>query len=548
MANDNDKNAVLLSDAPETAAIFEESTDGKELPPDSIAVEAIRTGEQVIAHDGYDVQTYNDAVSDFARLARTSESATHSLATAPALMRDLFWSFNKRVPRIDPPAPLVPSHEINRQIVGQILSTIEWKQVREAGTVDDPLMSAMATIGVTERAINALGEDALTRINTLHELEIEMQRLFGEADALEELSEQSTGDRARLLFEQARRARQNALANQKEIEQISTELEQELEERDSGVRQAAREALAEAETEIDETAEAFKAYSGGFAQQGFGTAAGGHAGHGGAAKQKLTLAQRVRNNEKLKQIAQICGRLTRIALSVQKSKVKHPPDEIASIHIGDDLAHILGSEIALLADPKLEDLFYLKFSEKRLMQYELIHHEPQGKGPILLAIDESGSMAGEKEVWSKAVMLALLSVARMQKRDMVVLHFASQNQLRIDRFEKGIANPTETIDCADHFFSGGTAFEPFMEEVLEAVEDSKYNKADAIIVTDGLTNISDEMQRKWKAIRAAREMRAYGVLIGTDEGAGLLASITDAILTLDNLKDDQSVLETIFAV
>jgi hypothetical protein len=103
------------------------------------------------------------------------------------------------------------------------------------------------------------------------------------------------------------------------------------------------------------------------------------------------------------------------------------PDEITSITAGTNIERLLPSEIALLADPDLEDLFYLKFAEHNLMQYDLIGHEPEGQGPIIIAIDESGSMMTDYggmtgEVWSKAVMLALLSIARLQKRDLAVLH------------------------------------------------------------------------------------------------------------------------------
>jgi uncharacterized protein with von Willebrand factor type A (vWA) domain len=100
----------------------------------------------------------------------------------------------------------------------------------------------------------------------------------------------------------------------------------------------------------------------------------------------------------------------------------------------------------LLADPDLEDLFYLRFAERGLMQYDLIGHEPEGQGPIIIAIDESGSMTTDYggmtgEVWSKAVMLALLSIARLQKRDLAVIHFSGPNDLRVDLFPKGQATP-----------------------------------------------------------------------------------------------------------
>ena len=43
-------------------------------------------------------------------------------------------------------------------------------------------------------------------------------------------------------------------------------------------------------------------------------------------------------------------------------------------------------------------------------------------------------------------------------------------------------------------------------------------------------------------------MRCYAILIGTRQGADVLGLIADALMTIDDLEADQSVLETIFAV
>src|SRR6266545_6382991 len=104
-----------------------------------IVAGAITDGSQAIAHDGFDVETFEQAADDYARLARTVTETAGAIHTGPALLRDLFWSFHKRAPRIAPVAPLSPAHEINREIVEQILSTIECREMRESGTIGDPL-------------------------------------------------------------------------------------------------------------------------------------------------------------------------------------------------------------------------------------------------------------------------------------------------------------------------------------------------------------------------------------------------------------------------
>src|SRR5262245_15511382 len=88
-----------------------------------IVAGAITDSSQTIAHDGFDVETFEQAADDYARLSRTVEDTAGAIRTGEALLRDLFWSFYKRAPRIAPIVPLSPAYEINQQIVEQILST-----------------------------------------------------------------------------------------------------------------------------------------------------------------------------------------------------------------------------------------------------------------------------------------------------------------------------------------------------------------------------------------------------------------------------------------
>jgi uncharacterized protein with von Willebrand factor type A (vWA) domain len=151
------------------------------------------------------------------------------------------------------------------------------------------------------------------------------------------------------------------------------------------------------------------------------------------------------------------------------------------------------------------------------------------------------------EVWSKAVMLALLSIARLQKRDLAVIHFSGPNDLRVDLFPKGQATPAEVIACASFFFNGGTVFEPWMKKALELVDGSQFEKADVICVSDGIGDVSPEALAEWTKRRAERGMRAYGALIGANQGEALLGEISDAVFRLDDLRGDLPALEVIFS-
>jgi uncharacterized protein with von Willebrand factor type A (vWA) domain len=512
---------------------------------------AITDGSQAIAHDGFDVETFAQAADDYSRLARTAEETASAICTGPALLRDLFWSFHKRVPRIAPVVPLSPAHEINREIIEQIFSTTEWREMRESGTVGDSLSSAMATIGCAASAVAALDKETIKYLNQLHELAGEVEQLFTRAEALDELAALSPDEkRSELLKRGAVQARADAAKKEKRVERLNRKLEEASEEREQNVRCAVRRGLAEAMAEVEQANDAINTFGSGY-DSDFGTE-NGSGGRSLSTKEKLVIAQQVGRSPKLQQIAAVCGRFTRIALQQQKTRVKHPPYEITSITTGCEIERLLPSEIALLADPDLEDLFYLKFAENSLMQYDLIGHEPEGQGPIIIAIDESGSMTTDYggmtgEVWSKAVMLALLSIARLQKRDLAVIHFSGPGDLRLDLFPKGEATPAQVIACTSFFFNGGTVFEPWMEKALELVDGSQFKKADVICVSDGISDVSPEAQKEWARRREERGMRAYGVLIGSNQGEALLDEISDTIFRLDDLRGDLPALEVIFS-
>ncbi len=514
-----------------------------------ISTDAIKDGTQALHHDAWDVQEFNRAAETWERLAGTMAAASENLNTAPALIRDLFWSFHKRAPRINDQARLKAAYEINRQIAEEVMQTSEWRQLRESGSVSDAMLSAIATIGASEQALKSLDPKESKKINQLAAATEAAEKFFKQADALNELSGQANPEQAKEVRAQADKAR--ACAKRKE--RIAARLEQKLaegcEERLSAIRQAARRGMSEALAEAEATQNALAAFGGGYSRNG---------GEGNGqrelnAQEKFALAERVLRSSKLRVIAEMSGRFKRIALSVQKSKVDYPPSQITSITIGADLAHILPGELALLADPATEDLFYLKFAERRLLQYELIGCEPEGRGPLILAVDESGSMKDPcgpmtKEVWSKAVMLALQSIVRRQQRDFAVIHFSGMGNLRVDLFQKGNSTPEEVIACAEHFFNRGTVFEEWMEKALELVDESAFEKADVICVSDGLTEIASAVQEEWKKRRAVRGMRAYSVLVGTTQGEELLYSISDAVFVLDDLADDLPALKTIFSV
>jgi uncharacterized protein with von Willebrand factor type A (vWA) domain len=93
--------------------------------------------------------------------------------------------------------------------------------------------------------------------------------------------------------------------------------------------------------------------------------------------------------------------------------------------------------------------------------------EPQARGPIVVLLDESGSMreAG-KDVWSKAVTLALLATATRQRRAWHLIAFNGAIVREVS-IPAGRATAADIQLALDHGCAGGTDFDA---PVLRAID------------------------------------------------------------------------------
>jgi len=206
---------------------------------------------------------------------------------------------------------------------------------------------------------------------------------------------------------------------------------------------------------------------------------------GGAmpAKTVRALATRLKSDSRLKQIALLAGRFKRIAASKRRQKYKHGADEIADIEQGGDLGRLLPSEMVKLACPALRAAFMRSFVERAALQYQLIGNAPLGKGPLVVALDKSGSMDGPRDVWATALALALLDQAQRERRTFALVAF--DYRVKFEALVKpGEPLPEEALFTA---CAGGTEIGVALARGLELIRENQgqLKKADIVLVTDG---------------------------------------------------------------
>jgi len=226
------------------------------------------------------------------------------------------------------------------------------------------------------------------------------------------------------------------------------------------------------------------------------------------------LAALLRDDRRLRRIALLAGRMKRIAASKRRQRVKHGADEITDVEQGADLARALPAELAKLAHPRRRLDFMRSLLERQVLQYQLVGNETLGRGPLVVLLDKSSSMAmqsGAKDVWATALALALLEHAQAERRAFALVDFNGHVTYEaIVKPGQPIPHEALFVGCA-----GGTNIATALDRGLEIIRSTPgtLRKADVVLITDGEDNATAEAA----ALRAqahAMNVSLLGLAIG----------------------------------
>ena len=265
--------------------------------------------------------------------------------------------------------------------------------------------------------------------------------------------------------------------------------------------------------------------------------------------EKMKLVQRIAANNKLKQIAKIAGRLKDIADRKRRTKSNDAFGELSTIEPGNNLARLLPCELQKLAEPALFPLFALGYYEHSLLQYKIVGKEKKSKGPLVVCLDSSGSMKGLPDTWAKAVTAVLLQIAQKDNRHFRVIHFDTKVR-RTDDFPDIHHDRNKLLESLLSFYSGGgTNWEPVLDKAIKYIdEDKSLNKADVVMITDALCDISKEFLDKLKQQKEQRELNILSILIG-HRSEKPLAKFSDRIWAIKDLNAEiDTQIEELFLI
>lgn len=511
----------------------------KSVPPKRI-LQPLPQNSCWIESDAYDRRAYGNLRSESPSLRKIEEDGSAFLPHFSSLLQDLFCLLFKYNITFLEDKEVLSSALLNRILLNALQQGNLYRILREL-TLLDEAKAGLCTLLLGEGVLSLLkSEKVLTRRDMLDLWDIKKQE-----EIVEEKKEELI-DAEKLSEEELSNEGKKNLAKAKD------RLEGEFDGAEALLRQKAERLKEELQQLESQAATRFQAEAIKVAQQledaaeeaeHWGLTLG--TGYRSPPGQKLELGKRLAGNEKLKKLARMVGRMKFHALALRKRIFERSSEEVLEVERGDLIQRLLPHELLTLYHPILRKDFYRRFLDQELLQYSLRGIEEKGKGPMVVCLDGSSSMAGEKEIWSKAVTLTLLEIARRQRRPFQSICFSSEDTplqvLDMNPRERYGVEMEKVMDLAEYFPGGGTDFQKPLDAALECLKKSRYKKGDIVFITDGECQVTPQWAEKFRDEKDKLGFSLFSILIDVGPSSlGTLKEFSDRITTIKQLTGDEA--------
>jgi uncharacterized protein with von Willebrand factor type A (vWA) domain len=500
--------------------------------------------------DSYDRRTWNGIVADAPSLADLAETGERLVPHFGALVQDLFLALFKMNPVFRKSGDVRLAAALNRTILEQIVPSAPFQALRSRTALEED-KAAIAAIVMSEHALELVKSEKLINrgeMLDLWDLARQEQDLEARAEAVKavnEIQESQEGENEsgeeeknqatkKELAEMADAAERAAKVSEARLNQKSRQFETQLKGADQTALKRMQLKTAELAGEIDQAAEDSHDFSREFGQ-------GGRV----AAGARLELGRRLARNKKLGELARMVGRFKQDARALKRKTLERGVAEAYDIELGSELGRLIPAELLAMHHPVLKRDFHRRVLEGTVLQYRLRDDEQKGKGPMVVCIDVSSSMQGDKEMWSKAVALTLMDIARRQRRLFRAVMFSSGDVslkvLDLNRERRYAPDLNKVVEMAEYFPGGGTDFETPIDAAVELLGEKKLKRGDIVIITDGESQVSPAWLARLRERKDELDFSIFAVLVdvGSAETSSL-AQFADRITSVKRISDEHA--------
>ena len=435
--------------------------------------------KQSIDHYEIDLDIYDDIYNCSSTIQNSVKEGNKSLGVFDKLNKDLFLGLYKGKAEIVKESSMMKSTVINNMLMKDIVKNKDFLNLRKNCRLDE--FNAMMGTEVLNKGTIELIEDWKTEIqqqlqdkgldidslDKLKELSDAEDTLMDSMDALQttqelkdSLNPNDTNAKDKLdKIEQIYKDRINNAKNN--INSLSGEIDQLM----KSVPNLVPSLYSKFERLLSNTNAEMSSIINELEQWGFEEGENGRISFA----EKKSAIEKIRNSAKLKKLTDKIGKFRDSALACQKRKSNNVSTSIKSVTIGGNINRTLPSEKMKLCNEVTKKDFIRKMTQKELMEYKLNSNNEKCKGPIVCCIDTSGSMNGNREMWSKAVAIAMLEIAHNQKRDFAGILFSNKVSFNSPIIiPKDSIEPNKVLELAESFSGGGTDFEEPLREVTNS--------------------------------------------------------------------------------
>ncbi|MBA4535194.1 VWA domain-containing protein [Brevibacillus halotolerans] len=475
----------------------------------------------VLNTDSFDRRRFKEIFQTSNKLKSVEHTGANYLPSFLSLMGDIWAGLFKLTPALTDEVD--PSLLVNREIIQRVFHEEPFESFRSYSKLDD-LTSAIGTINFSEQSIRwfeervdfdtkqALGE-ASNHQKELTHLQNQIQKILEKGQ--EHL--QRDDQKALMDLQEAMSEKDNQI--KRLVEQSLMGLQN-----TSSIKSYVDMAIQETHDLRKQVTNLFGGSQAGKQDSDLKTV---------PLKDQLLLAELLRTNKKLRNIALWAGKFKSIARKKQRSKHTDSFDRSGITH-GNNLELTLPSELGLYLNSTSKVDFLKRFIEGEVLQYDVNGKETLGRGPIILCLDESSSMRSLDEQ-AKGFVLSLLMIAKKQRRDFALIKFSKRIQTNI--YKGGKITSNELITLATSFLNGGTNFELPLKESLQILGKDRFSRSDIIFVTDGEDNLSDSFIASFNEQKKKKRFQVLSILL-KNKNTKTIQPFSDEIILASDIYDE----------
>ena len=528
----------------------------KTVKPRQLYIPAVPDNASWLESDSYDRRAWAELGLTAPTIGALVESGERLVPDFGALLRDLFLGLFKYNLVWLKPEAVRRSAVLNRAILEQLMPSAGFEMLKSRTLLEED-KAVIAALVLGEQVLELVRSEKLINrreMLDLWDLKHQEENLAESAAALKNAAE---------LAEENQRETEAKEGETAEADQEKTAQEkQDLQKKINELQEAAQRAASVSEARLNQKARMFEDQlrhsdktelkrmqlrSAQLAEEIDRVAQDSHDfslefGQGGrmSAGERLELGRRLARNRKLGELARLVGRFKQDARALRRKTLDRGVTEAYDVERGADLGRLIPSELLALHHPQLRVDFHRRLLEGAVLQYRLREDEQKGKGPMVVCIDVSSSMQGDKELWAKAVSLTLMDIARRQRRLFRAVLFSSGPEsmkvIDLNRERRYQPELPKVIELAEYFPGGGTDFQAPIDAAIELIADKKLKRGDIVVITDGECQVAPEWLADLKERKEELQFSIFAVLVDVGSSdLSTLAQFSDRVTSVSKL-------------